>query len=157
MTPIAFLHSVIVVLGLIFDQLKAVNGWLELNRCVLQLMGIVNVIPWKFSDHGLRAKSGTSKLRWNIWMLTFGLGMTYTVYINGALMHTFSQGLKNVRYDQLGVHMLRSLMSTTFTYWAYEFFVAHSEKYEMLYNYVQANPGMHLFYKSAQLCGVCII
>ena len=135
--------------------MKGTNERVELNRRIFQLMGKMNVIPWKFAHHGLLAThSGISKLRWNIWMLTFWLGTAYAVYINLTLIHTFMSGKENVRYDQLGVHLLRSLMSTSFTYWAKEFFVAHSEKHEMLYNFVQANPGMHLRKKSAQNCAL---
>ena len=115
---------------------------LEVNRRIFKLMGNLNMIPWNFVHRGLKATAAASKLRWNAWLLTFALCLVYTVYINVTLMQTLMHGLRNARYDQLGVHLLRSLMSTSFTYWAHEFFVAHSEKHEMLYNYVQANPGM---------------
>ena len=129
----ASVNSILLLLCFSFSQVKGTDQRLELNRRVLQLMGNVNVIPWRFDQNGMKATSTISKLRWNIWILTFGPGMTYAACINVILMQTFMLGMKNVRYDQLG---------------AYEFFVAHSEKLVMLYNFVQSNPGINYFYES---------
>ena len=74
-------------------------------------------------------------------MANFGLCIIYTAYIDVMLVLTLAKDVRTARYDQLGVHMLRSFMCTCFCYWAHEFFVAHSEMHVMLYNFVQASPG----------------
>ena len=119
---------------------------IELNQKIFMFVSnYCNMIPWKFENHGKAVKSPHRvwSIRWTLWILTFGLSILYAFYINITLLHTFTHGLKTVRYDQLGVHMVRALLSASLTYWAHEF-LAHSEDHQLLYNFVQSNPGTTL-------------
>ena len=120
---------------------------LEMNRKMLAFMGKINILPWKFSRHDqfVEQRQSTSKLRWGIWISTFALAVVYTVYIDMALLHTVFTQLNHMeRYDQFGLHMLRALVATTFSYWAYQLFVAHPEEHVILYNWTQPHPGKPL-------------
>lgn len=77
-------------------EMRGTNERLELNRRVLQLMGNMNVIPWKFEYNGLLAKIRVSKLRWTLLILTFWLSMAYSLHITLHIHHVHILGTRVV-------------------------------------------------------------
>ena len=114
---------------------------IKLNQLILQLNGFLNIYPWKFERKGEKAVSSTSFLLRFGFMIQLVLFTFYAVYIDFTLLRIVFRGLDHAKYDMFGMHLLRSLLATTFSYWAYEFFVKHSKDHEMLYNFTQLSPG----------------
>ena len=104
-------------------------------------MSAIGLLPRRFELNGKMVLGSEPKLRWTFWVLNFCLCILYVCYINITLGYTALTGLYGVRYDQLGVHILRALITTCFSYWMYEFFVKFPGNHKLLYNFTQANPG----------------
>ena len=114
---------------------------IKLNQLILQLNGTLNIYPWRFEQKGECAVSRQAFLPWLGFRIQLILFTFYAAYIDLTLVRTVFRGLDNAKYDMFGMHLLRALLATTFCYWAYEFFVKHSEEHEMLYNFTQLSPG----------------
>ena len=112
-----------------------------MNRLILQFNAKLNLYPWRFESRGKLATAGVTRLRSLGFRLELIFASLYAVYIDLMLIREVTAGLDKARYDLFGMHLLRSLVATTFSYWAYEFFVAHSTEHEMLYNFTQQSPG----------------
>ena len=114
---------------------------IDINRRMLQVNGTLNLYPWKFESGGMVAVSKTSRLRSFGFKIQLVFAALYAVYIDLTLVLTMMGGLRNVRYHIFGMHLMRSLLSTTFSYWAYKLFVANATDHELLYNFTQQSPG----------------
>ena len=118
-----------------FDRIK-------LNRWILQHNG--TLYPWKFvstSSGGQLAVSITNIFHSVAFKIQLAFCTLYALYIQWTLVeHSINYGIDSRRYHIFGMHLVRSMFSTTFTYFAYEYF-AHSDEHKLLYNFVQLSPG----------------
>ena len=80
----------------------------------------------------------------HIQLIWCGLYSLYTLWtLNLSMIH----GVDATRYGIFGVHLGRTLLATTLTYWGYAFFVAHADEHQLLYNFVQKGEGKLLKFK----------
>ena len=114
---------------------------IKLNQLILQLNGSLNIYPWRFEQKGECAVSRKAFLPWLGFRIQLILFTFYAAYIDLVLLQKVFRGLDNAKYDMFGMHLLRALVGTTFSYWAYELFVRHSEEHAILYNFTQLSPG----------------
>ena len=112
---------------------------IQVNRRILQLNGRLNLYPWRFESRGKLVVCKTTILRSLGFKIELSFAALYAVYINLTLLRTVLAGTD--RYDVFGFLMLRALVSTAASYWAYEFFIAKASEHEILYNFTQLSPG----------------
>ena len=144
LAPVSASEQSAEVVGLsTFNETAMKMDRIEINRRILQLNGKIYLYPWTFKSHGMVAVSKSFGLRSFGFIIQFISSALYAVYIDLVLIRTVLGGFKTVSYDIFGLHLMRGLLSTTFSYWAYELFIAHATEHEILYNFVQPNPGIH--------------
>ena len=114
---------------------------IKFNQLILKLNGSLNLYPWRFEQKGKCAVSRKAFLPWLGFRTQLILFTFYAAYIDLTLLRKIFRGLDNSKYDMFGLHLLRSMLGTTFCFWAFEFFVRHSEEHANLYNFTQLSPG----------------
>ena len=65
----------------------------------------------------------------------------YSLYINLTLVIDIYLGLDKIDKFGLGAHLTRAMVSTNWSYWAYQMFVAYFADQAMLYEFAQSNQG----------------
>lgn len=111
----------------------------ELNRRFLTLMGRLNVLPCAFELQGKRIRGRVSRLRFICWKIQLALSILYALYINMTLVVNATPGLDGVDKFDLGTHLTRAMVSASWSYWAYQVFVACFADQGMLYEFAQWN------------------
>ena len=116
-------------------------GRVEFNRRMLELNSMMSLYPWRFESRGKVTVAEATTGRWLGFRIQLVLAALYTAYIDTTLLRTVLGGLENVSYNKFGIHMMRSMLSTTGLYLAYEFFVSYGTEHKILYNFTQGSPG----------------
>lgn len=113
---------------------------IEINRRILEVNGKLNLYPWMFEAGGKVTKPHSSlrSLGYKIQLIFAAL---YTAYIDLRLLRTVLGGFHNVRYDVFGIHLMRGMLATMLSYWAYLIFAEHADEHEILHNFSQQSPG----------------
>ena len=117
----------------------------DINTSVFQYLSAVNIIPWKFGPAGKSVLGRIPTLRWAMWVLTFSTCTLYAFYVDVTLVHMALHGMRQTEYYQLGAHILQALLTSTFSYWAFELFLRFSGNHKLLYNFTQTSPGEFWF------------
>ena len=116
---------------------------IEHNRCFLQHNG--TLYPWKFvttSTGCHQAVPATTSFHLATFNIQLFGSILYALYIQWTLVeHSINHGIKSREYHILGLHLVRTLIAISFTYWGYEFFVAEENGNLLLYNFVQSSQG----------------
>ena len=107
---------------------------IKLNRWFLQQNG--TLYPWKFDSTSTGRHYAVSRrniLHSAIFKVQLAFCTLYTLYIQWTLVeHTIRHGLDTRRYHMFGAHLIRSMLAMTFSFWGYEFFVAHADGQKVL-------------------------
>ena len=107
----------------------------------LFLCAKLNLLPCKFSKNGSRLSLAVSASRILLWKCLLASSTIYAVYINGRLMQRLVWRGTEGDYSSLGIHLVRSIMSVTFSFWAYDGFLLHGGEKQMLYNWIHNKPS----------------
>ena len=125
---------------------------IELNRCILTLMGKLNFIPVALELQGKRMNRTVTKLRQLCWKTHLALSILYSLYINLTLVLNVWRRLDTIEYVHLGTHLARAILSAQFSYWAYQLFIVHSWDEAMLYEFAQSSAGEPLTSFADECC-----
>ena len=101
-------------------------------------MAKLRVLPCKFENHGKHVSVHGHQIFWKIQLLVSAL---YVLYMNVALLVSLLDASGESDHQNLGLHINRGLLSATFTFWAYELFVANGHEMSLLYNFAQSSLG----------------
>ena len=69
------------------------------------------------------------------------LSIVYSLYINLTLVINIYLGPDKIDKFDLGTHLTRAMVSTNWSYWAYQIFVACFLDPAMRYEFAQSNQG----------------
>ena len=101
----------------------------------------LGVIPCTFEQGKKWISDEISAARFTVWKVLLLASLLYSLSINTTLILAFLVASQYDGHISLGIHIARALLSATFTFWAYELFLADRPGMILLYNFVQTNPG----------------
>ena len=113
------------------------NLKMEKNLKFFPLWSKLNFYPCKMLDQGKQMSLVVPTWRLILWKFFLANAVVYAVYINFRLLEICRTG-NTGGYASLGIHLARSVVFWTCTFWAYDGFVLHDDKRRLVFNWTHA-------------------